>query len=71
MKSAWTQIEKQLNDSITVKHAVAQIMRRIRGGKNGTFHGGTLFHRKVLPIAFIILPKTWRNLFIRKWYRLD
>jgi short-subunit dehydrogenase len=71
MKSAWAQIEKQLNDSIAAENAVAQIMRRIRGGKSGTFYGGTFFHRIVLPFAFRILPKSWRNLLIRKWYRID
>ena len=71
MKSAWAQIEKQLNDSIAVENAVAQIMRRIRVGKNGIFHGGTFFHRIVLPFAFRILPETWRNFIIRKWYRID
>ena len=71
MSSAWEQIEKQLDDSITIESAVAQIIHCIRVGNEGTFHGGTSFHRLVLPLVFRILPKAWCNLLIRKWYRLN
>lgn len=71
MSSAWAQIEKQLENSITIESAVEQIFATIRKEKSGTFYGGTFFHLKVLPFAFRILPKSWQNLLIRKWYRLD
>jgi NAD(P)-dependent dehydrogenase (short-subunit alcohol dehydrogenase family) len=70
MKSAWDQIEKQLNESISVDSAVSQILTRIRNGTSGIFFGGTLFHRTVLPLAHRLLPTNLRLLFIRKWYRV-
>jgi len=70
MKSAWDQIENQLNESISVDSAVSQILTRIRNGKSGIFFGGTLFHRTVLPLAHRLLPTNFRLLFICKWYRV-
>ena len=68
VKSAWDQIEKQLNDSISVETSVVQIFGRIKREKSGTFFGGSLFQRIVLPIVFRILPNRFRSLLIKNWY---
>jgi short-subunit dehydrogenase len=68
MSSAWEQVEKQLDNSISVECAVTQILARIRGGVSGTFYGGIFFHRLVLPLAFRIFANRLRNRLIRLWY---
>ena len=68
MSSAWDQIEKQLDDSISVETAVEQIFTTINKKKSGTYHGGTFFHKLVLPFVFRILPNCLRIRLIRFWY---
>ena len=68
MSSAWEQIEKQLEDSISVRTAVEQIIDRIRKEKSGIYYGGTFFHKLVLPLVFRILSNRLRLAFVRYWY---
>jgi short-subunit dehydrogenase len=68
MSSALEQIEKQLDDSISVDTAVGQIFDRIRKKKSGIYYGGTFFHRLILPLVFRILPNRLRIRLIRLWY---
>lgn len=69
MSSAWVQIEKQLNESISPKVAVGQIYNRVKKGKSGTFFGGTLFHCYFLPFLYRYLPYSIKLFLIRLWYR--
>jgi len=68
MSSAWQQIERQLNDSISVDTAVGQIFDSIRKKKSGIYYGGTFFHRLILPLVFGIFPNRLRIRLIRLWY---
>jgi short-subunit dehydrogenase len=69
-KNAWAQIEKQLNESITVETAVYQILSRVEKELSGTFYGGSFFHRAFLPVVrCFLLPSQIRRL-IRFWYSL-
>ena len=68
MNLAWAQIEKQLDDSISVETAVEQVFSRIKRGESGTFFGGSFFQRIVLPILFRVLPNRLRLAFVRYWY---
>jgi short-subunit dehydrogenase len=68
--AAWEQIEKQLNDSISIETAVEQVFAIINKKKSGTYYGGTFFHRLVLPLIFRILPRNCITKLICSWYRL-
>jgi short-subunit dehydrogenase len=69
MKSAWTQIDKQLQASITPDRAAQQIFSRIQSAKSGTYFGGGLFHAQILPVVDRFLPVKLKNYFIRFWYK--
>jgi len=69
MKRAWTQIDKQLQASITPDRAAQQIFSRIQLAKSGTYFGGGWFHALFLPVVDRILPTKLKNYFIRFWYR--
>jgi len=69
MKRAWTQIDKQLQASITPDRAAQQIFSRIQSAKSGTYFGGGWFHALFLPVVDRILPTKLKNYFIRFWYR--
>lgn len=67
-KNAWSQIEKQLNNSISSKVAVDQIFKRIILQKSGICHGGTWFHSLFLPLLYRFLPSSFKSVLIRLWY---
>jgi len=69
MKIAWTQIDKQLQASITPDRAAQQIFSRIQLAKSGTYFGGGWFHALFFPVVDRILPTKLKNYFIRFWYR--
>ena len=69
MKCAWTQIDKQLQASITPGRAAQQIFSRIQSAKSGTYFGGGWFHALFLPFVDRFLPTKLKNSFIRLWYR--
>ena len=69
MKSAWTQIDKQLQASISPARAAQQIFSRIQSAKSGTYFGGGLFHAQILPFLDRFLPVKLKNYFIRFWYK--
>jgi NAD(P)-dependent dehydrogenase (short-subunit alcohol dehydrogenase family) len=69
MKRAWTQIDKQLQASITPDRAAQQIFSRIQSAKSGIYFGGGLFHAQILPFVDRFLPTKLKNYFIRFWYR--
>jgi len=64
----WAQIEKQLNESLSLDSAVSQILVRIRDDQSGTFYGGTFFQRIILPMVFRLLPNFIIRASIRFWY---
>ena len=64
----WAQIEKQLNESISLDSAVSQILARVRDDQSGTFYGGTFFQRIILPMVFRLLPNFIIRASIRFWY---
>ena len=66
--NAWNQIEKQLNDSIPAQVAAQQIWKSLKKNRSGTFHGGTLFHSRLLVLASRFLPPRFRIKFIKLWY---
>ena len=69
MKRAWTQIDKQLQASITPDRAAQQIFSRIQSAKSGTYFGGGLFHAQILPIVDRFLPIKLKNHLIHLWYK--
>ena len=69
MKIAWTQIDKQLQASITPDRAAQQIFLRIQNAKSGTYFGGGCFHVLFLPFVDRFLPTKLKNYFIRFWYK--
>ena len=69
MRSAWAQINKQLQSSITADQASEQICSTIRKNKSGTFFGGGWFHSRFLPNLFRLLPFSLRKEIIIRWYK--
>ena len=69
MKSAWTQIDKQLHASISPDRAAQQIFLRIQSTKSGTYFGGGWFHAQFLPMVYQFLPNFIRSFLIKQWYR--
>ena len=69
MKSAWTQIDKQLQASISPDQAAQQILSRIKAAKSGTYFGGGWFHGQFLPMVYRVLPNFYRLFLIKQWYR--
>jgi len=69
MKIAWTQIDKQLQASISPDRAAQQIFSRIQSAKSGTYFGGGLFHAQILPFVDRFLPTKLKNYLIRFWYK--
>jgi short-subunit dehydrogenase len=69
MKSAWTQIDKQLQVSISPDRAAQQIFSRIQSAKSGIYYGGGWFHAHFLPVMDRILPTKLKDFFIRFWYK--
>ena len=49
MKCAWTQIEKQLNESPLPQVAAKQILRSLKKCKDGTIYGGGFFQARLAP----------------------
>ena len=68
MKSAWFQIDKQLQASISPDQAAQQIFLRIQSPKSGTYFGGGWFHAQFLPFVDRFMPTKMKNYFIRIWY---
>ena len=57
MKSAWVQIEKQLDESPLPSVVAEQILNKVIGQKSGRFYGGGFFRLELLPfydICFLI-----------------
>jgi short-subunit dehydrogenase len=69
MKWAWTQIDKQLQASISPDRAAQQIFSRIQSAKSGTYFGGGWFHALFLPFMDRFLPNFIRLFLIKQWYR--
>ena len=69
MKCAWTQIDKQLQASISPDRAAQQIFFRIQSAKSGTYFGGGCFHALFLPKVDRILPSFVKIFLIKQWYR--
>ena len=69
MKSAWFQIDKQLQASISPDQAAQQIFLRIQSPKSGTYFGGGWFHAQFLPFVDRFLPTKLKNCIIRIWYK--
>jgi hypothetical protein len=57
MKCAWTQIEKQLNESPLPQVAAKQILRSLKKCKDGTIYGGGFFQARIAPLLEIFLLK--------------
>ena len=65
---AWSQIEKQLSESIPPLVAAKQIWRSIQKNKSSTCHGGTLFHSFGLVLFSRLIPQNWIIPCIKRWY---
>ena len=50
MKSAWIQIEKQLDESPEPLVVARQILKKVYGQKSGRFYGGGFFQARIAPI---------------------
>jgi short-subunit dehydrogenase len=68
-KSAWFQIDKQLQASISPDQAAQQILLRIQSPKSGTYFGGGWYHAQFLPIVDRFIPTKMKNYFIRICYK--
>jgi len=55
MKRAWTQIEKQLNESPLPQVAAKQILRSLKKGRAGTIYGGGFFQAHLAPFFYRFL----------------
>ena len=55
MKRAWTQIEKQLNESPLPQVAAKQILRSLKKGRVGTIYGGGFFQAHLAPFLYRFL----------------
>ena len=51
MKSAWVQIEKQLDESPLPSVVAEQILNKVIGQKSGRFYGGGFFFRMNCSIS--------------------
>ena len=50
MKSAWVQIEKQLEESPLPSVVAEQILNKVIGQKSGRFYGGGFFQARIAPV---------------------